>query len=70
MRGARNFIRLSAAPKFSDAGRISAYAVPAVAWAVENGIVNGMGDGTFAPQGSSTRAQLAAILNRFDAKNK
>lgn len=50
---------------FKDAGSISEYAVPAVAWAVQNGIVNGMGDGTFAPQGLSTRAQLAAVLNRY-----
>ena len=50
---------------FTDANRISKYAVPAVAWAVQNGIVNGMGDGTFAPQGFTTRAQLAAVLNRY-----
>ena len=50
---------------FSDATNISEYAVPAVAWAVQNSIVNGMGDGTFAPQGNSTRAQLAAVLSRY-----
>ncbi len=50
---------------FADAGSISEYAVPAVAWAVQNSIVKGMGDGTFAPQGLSTRAQLAAVLNRY-----
>jgi hypothetical protein len=50
---------------FKDAGSISEYAVPAVAWAVQNHIVNGMGNGTFAPQGLSTRAQLAAVLNRY-----
>ncbi|MBQ1363133.1 MAG: S-layer homology domain-containing protein, partial [Oscillospiraceae bacterium] len=50
---------------FKDAGSITEYAVPAVAWAVQNGIVNGMGNGTFAPQGLSTRAQLAAVLNRY-----
>lgn len=50
---------------FTDANRISKYAMPAVAWAVQNGIVNGMGDGTFGPQRFTTRAQLAAVLNRF-----
>ena len=50
---------------FKDANSISKYAVPAVAWAVQNHIVNGMGNGTFAPQGLSTRAQLAAVLNRY-----
>ncbi len=50
---------------FSDTASISEYAVPAVAWAVQNSIVNGMGNGTFSPQGLSTRAQLAAVLNRY-----
>ena len=49
---------------FSDSAAISAYARPAVVWAVSNGIVTGMGDGTFQPKGSATRAQLAAILSR------
>lgn len=37
----------------------------AVAWAAENGIVNGMGDGLFAPEANITREQLAAILYRY-----
>ena len=49
---------------FSDAGSIAAYARPAVAWAVSTGVVTGMGDGTFQPKGSATRAQLATILMR------
>lgn len=36
----------------------------AVAWAAENGIVNGYGE-TFDPNGSITREQLAAMLYRF-----
>ena len=51
--------------RFSDAGTISAYARPAVAWAVETGVVGGMPDGTFQPKGTATRAQLAAILHRY-----
>ena len=50
---------------FTDAAAISDYARPAVAWAVENGIVNGMADGSFQPKGTATRAQLAAILHRY-----
>lgn len=34
-------------------------------WAVENGIVVGMQDGSLEPDGSVTRAQLAAMLERF-----
>jgi uncharacterized repeat protein (TIGR02543 family) len=49
---------------FSDAGRVSDYARGAMAWAVENGILNGI-DGALKPQGTATRAQAAAILMRF-----
>ena len=37
----------------------------AVAWAAENGIVNGIGDGKFDPLGKITREQLATILYRY-----
>ncbi len=37
----------------------------AVAWAEQNGIVNGVGGGKFNPTGQVTRAQLAAILYRL-----
>lgn len=48
---------------FSDAP--STWAVPAMQWAVGNGLVNGMGDNTLQPNGTATRAQLAAIFVRF-----
>jgi len=50
---------------FSDADQVSDYAVQAMIWAVENGIVTGNGDGTLNPQGNATRAQMAAMLHRF-----
>ncbi len=50
---------------FTDASSVSNYAVDAMKWAVENGIINGMGDGTLAPQGEATRAQMAKILMFF-----
>ena len=40
----------------------------AVAWAAENGIVNGVGDGRFDPNGNVTREQMAAILYRYAEK--
>ena len=40
----------------------------AVAWAAENGVVNGVGDGKFEPDGSVTREQMAAILYRYAQK--
>ena len=36
----------------------------AVAWAVENGITTGVGNGRFDPTGACTRAQIAAFLAR------
>ena len=37
----------------------------AVAWASENGIVNGVGNGKFNPNGNVTREQMATILRRY-----
>ena len=51
--------------QFTDAARVSAYAVPAVIWGVQSGIISGMGDGTFNPKGQATRAQLAKILHAY-----
>ena len=57
----------SPAPKgtvsFTDVPADSYYA-KAVAWAVENGITGGMGDGLFSPDAACTRAQSAAFLYR------
>ena len=50
---------------YRDGSRISPYAVDAMAWAVERGIITGMGDGVLNPTGECTRAQIAAILCRF-----
>lgn len=52
---------------FTDAGKISDWAADAMAWAVENGLLNGVDDGRLAPQSTATRAQVAAILTRFVA---
>lgn len=50
---------------FADQDAISGYAVAAVTWAKENGIVNGRGDGRFYPQGNVTRAEAAVILTNY-----
>lgn len=50
---------------FLDGPQVSDYAVNALIWAVENGILNGNPDGSLNPQGSATRAQMAAMLHRF-----
>ena len=48
---------------FADVSAGSYYA-KAVAWAVENGITGGTGDGLFSPDAACTRAQSAAFLYR------
>ena len=57
---------------FADSGRVSPWAQEALAWAVGKGIINGtaLADGSIAldPQGSSTRAMVAAITQRFCEK--
>ncbi len=50
---------------FSDAGKISSWATEEMQWAVAVGLINGMGDGTVAPQGDAERCQVAAIFMRF-----
>lgn len=53
---------------FTDAGAVSGYAQEAMLWAVENGVVSGFGDGTLAPQGQATRAQVAQMMKNFITK--
>ena len=50
---------------FSDSDEISSYAYDAMCWAVTEGFITGMGDGTVDPKGNSTRAQVATVLTKF-----
>jgi hypothetical protein len=50
---------------FSDANGVASYASAALAWAVENGIVTGTTDGKLNPEGTATRAQVAAMVARY-----
>jgi len=47
---------------FKDASQTSDWALEAMHWAVENGIINGYSDGRLDPQGQATRAQVAQML--------
>lgn len=51
------------ASDFTDVSPNAAYA-PAVAWAVEHDVTSGMGDGTFSPDSTCTRAQIVTFLYR------
>lgn len=50
---------------FGDAGDVSGYAVNAVAYFAENGIINGLGDGNFGPKKNASRAEAAVMLHRL-----
>ncbi len=51
---------------FTDAANISDWAREPIALCVEQGILNGNDDGTFAPQNNATRAETAAVAERLD----
>ena len=50
--------------RFTDVANGQWY-TEAVAWAAENGVVNGVGNNRFDPEGKITREQMAAILYRY-----
>jgi len=50
---------------FSDAGQAHGYALDALRWAVENGILTGYGDGRLDPRGLAARAEAAQMLMRY-----
>ena len=52
---------------YTDAGSVSAYAEKAVQWCVKNGILTGKTSSTLAPEATATRAECAAMLQRFAA---
>ncbi len=54
---------------FGDAQSISSWALDAMQWVCENGIINGTESGLI-PQGTATRAQSAAIFQRFSVLEK
>lgn len=52
---------------YADAGSVSAYAEKTVQWCVKNGILTGKTSSTLAPKATATRAECAAMLQRFAA---
>ena len=55
---------------FTDKDTVAPYAVRAMQWAYANEIINGSSATTLSPKRTATRAQVAAILMRFDEKVK
>lgn len=54
--------------RFVDAGSVSSWAQIAMSWAVQNDIIRGRSGGRIAPQDAATRAEAAAMLQRFVEK--
>jgi len=50
---------------FRDADQISVYALEAVRWAVETGIISGKGNGVLDPSGTATRAEVAQMFCNY-----
>lgn len=56
---------VTALHEFPDADKVSGWAAEAMNWAVANGILTGNGAGELNPGGNASRAEVAAILQRF-----
>ena len=55
--------------RYSDAAEISSWATDVMQWAVAEGLISGMTADELQPQESATRAQVAAILQRYLSVN-
>lgn len=51
--------------QFTDADTASGYALDALCWATENGVLNGLGGKRLDPRGLATRAQVAQMLKNY-----
>ena len=54
--------------RFNDKDNVSDWAKEAMAWAVGYGLIGGKGNNMLDPQGEATRAEFAAMLQRFCQK--
>lgn len=66
------FYRMAGSPKtsqsiagFKDAAKVASYARDAMAWAVEVGLIGGYEDGTLKPQSYASRAEVCALMMRY-----
>lgn len=50
---------------YVDVQQASEYAIPALQWAVGAGVLNGKNGGRLVPTGTATRAEIAAIMQRW-----
>ena len=64
-----NALKMEENLHFDDSDMISEYAVSAMNWAVESGLMTGKSETTINPQDFATRAEIAAILHRYIEAN-
>ncbi len=57
--------KTTALKEYTDAASIDSWAVPAMTWAVAEGLIKGTAATTLSPTGAASRAQVATILMRF-----
>ena len=50
---------------FTDAAQVNSYALEAMCWAIENGVLSGNDSGQLVPGGTATRAEAAQMLKNF-----
>ena len=55
---------------YDDAGKVSTWAMPAMQWAIGEGLIRGRTESTIVPQGRANRAEAAAIFMRFIENGK
>ena len=55
---------------YTDVGSVSEYAIASIQYAVGAGLMKGKSNTTLNPQDNATRAEIAAILQRFLDANK
>lgn len=56
---------VSGVPNFTDAASVGAWARDAIIWATSVGVVNGYTDGSFGPNKTALRSEMAAMLHRY-----
>ena len=54
---------------FVDKDAVSTYAVQAMVWAINTGLINGLSGNKLAPQGLATRAQAAKVISLYAAQD-
>ena len=59
----------TALDKYTDKGEVSSYAVDALLWTNDRGLIGGVSATKISPKGGATRAQMATILCRYSNMN-